>query len=109
MGLTVLFVQHVNLTQALDGNLSHSGLTVPVRDSHFYLVLGFWLVYLTTFLTFLKNTGLSALVYPHFHLTRLLHGDSSLIMGLPVLVYPHFRLTRLRDGDPSRTGLPVLV
>ena len=25
--------------------------------------------------------------------------------GLSVLAYPHFHLTRLRDGDPSRTGL----
>ena len=31
-GLPVLFVQHVNLTQALDGNLSHTGLPFLVDE-----------------------------------------------------------------------------
>ena len=67
----------------------------------FIWVLGFWLVYSTTLLTFQKNTGLRVLVYPHFHFTRLLDGDPSLNTGLAVLVYPHFHLTRLLDGDPN--------
>ena len=74
------------------------GLTVPVRDSTFYLVLRFWLVSSTTLLMFQKNTGLSLLAYPHFHLTRLRDGDPS-HTGPPVLVYPHFRLTRLLEGE----------
>ena len=56
---------------------NNTGLPVPVRDSFFFfnLVLGFWLVHATTLLMFQKNTGLPVLVYPHFHLTRLLEGD----------------------------------
>ena len=53
----------------------NTGLPVPVRDPHFYLVLGFWLVHLTTLLMFQKWTGLPVLVYPHFNLARLLDGD----------------------------------
>ena len=48
---------------------------VPVRVSHFYLVLKFRLVRSTTLLTFQKCTGLPVLVYPHFRLTRWLDGD----------------------------------
>ena len=40
-GFPVLFVQHVNLTQALDGNLSHSDL--PFLESHCRLTQ-LWLV-----------------------------------------------------------------
>ena len=40
-GLRVLFVQHVNLTQALDGNLSHSDL--PFLESRCRLTQ-LWLV-----------------------------------------------------------------
>ena len=40
-GLTVLFVQHVNLTHALDGNLSHADL--PFLESHCRLTQ-LWLV-----------------------------------------------------------------
>ena len=40
-GRSVLFVQHVNLTQALDGNQSHSDL--PVLESHCRLTQ-MWLV-----------------------------------------------------------------
>ena len=40
-GLTVLLVQHVNLTQALDGNLSHSDLSF--LESHCRLTQ-LWLV-----------------------------------------------------------------
>ena len=70
-----------------------------VHDPDFYLVLGFWFVYSTILLMFQKNTGVTVLVYSHFHLTRLLDGDPSLKTGLPVLVCPHFRLTRLLEGD----------
>ena len=55
------------------GNLT--GLPVLARDPHFYLVLGFRLVHSATLLMFQKNTGLTVLVFPHFHLTRLLDGD----------------------------------
>ena len=70
---------------------NNTGLPVPARDSHFSLVLGFWLFFLTTLLMFQKNTGLPVLVYPHFHLTQF--------WMAPVLVYPHFPLTRLLEGD----------
>ena len=41
----------------------------------FSLVLGFRLIYVTTLLMFQKCAGFPVLVYPHFHLTRLLDGD----------------------------------
>ena len=44
-------------------------------SAFFFGVLGFRLVHVTTLLVFLKWTGLTVLVYPHFHLTRLLDGD----------------------------------
>ena len=47
---------------------------------------------------FQKNTGLPVVVYPRFHLTRLLDGDPHLNTGVSVLVYPNFRLTRLLGG-----------
>ena len=44
---------------------------------------------------FQKNTGLTVLAFPHFHLTRLRDGDPSRT-GLTILVYPHCRLTQLK-------------
>ena len=55
--------------------MSEYGSPVPIRDPHFYLVLGFRLVHVTTLLVFQKCSGFTVLVSPHFHLTRLLDGD----------------------------------
>ena len=48
------------------------GLPVLDRDSHFYLVLGFWLVSSTAaLLRFQQSTGLSVLAFQHVYLTQL--------------------------------------
>ena len=80
---------------AIPVSRNDTGLPVLARDPHFYLVLGFGLVYSTTLLMFQNSTGLTVLAFPQVHLTRLRDGDPS-HTGLSVLVYPHFRLTRLK-------------
>ena len=61
---------------------SHSGMseygsprTCSWSSFLFVFFFGFWLVHVTTLLMFQKWTGLLMLVYPQFHLTRLLDGD----------------------------------
>ena len=56
------------------------------------------MVYSTTLLMFQKNTGLHVLVYPHFHLTRLLDGDPSLNAGLTALCLSTLSLDTIAGG-----------
>ena len=55
--------------------MSDYGSPRTCSGSSFYLVLGFRLVHVTTLLVFQKCAGFPVLVYPHFHLPRLLDGD----------------------------------